>query len=624
MTGRGAVRRRAHGRALLWLVLANVALMLADATGYLSAAGPAGALGWAFVAVAMVAQIATANLLVVLPLLVVSQLGRGYVLAGLLAPLVLTCLQLLVYIDRKIFALFRFHLNGLVVNTLTTPGGWDSMHVRQAELALWIALALALLAVEYAAYAGLVRRFLSAEPVRSSRRGWLVLVAAVAALGVAERVTYALSDIADAEDVTRSARLVPLYQPFTVRHLLRRYTRIRLDDRPAVAHVSGTRALRYPRAPLRFAAPARRPNIVWIVLDSWRADTFTPENTPEMWRLGLRSQVFLHHVSGGNSTRNGIFTMFYGLHGSYWQSVLAERSGPVLFARLKELGYRLRILSSSSLTFPEFRRTVFVDLAPDIRDAFSGASADVKDRQLVEALDAFSAEAGPDQPFFAFLFLDSPHAPYHFTPEFTPFRPFAKTVSYRAVDDRQGRALICNRYRDAVFYADHLVGEAVKRLEQHGLLERTIVLVTGDHGEECYEHGYWGHNGAFTPEQIRVPLVLYVPWLAPARHARLTGHQDLPATFLEMLGVENPPADYGSGRSLLRDEADPYEVSCGWDECALVDASGELVFGTQAYKAAGIDVLDPDYRAVADRKEALAARAQEIVALMSEMSAFLR
>jgi len=94
MTGRGAVRRRAHGRALLWLVLANVALMLADATGYLSAAGPAGALGWAFVAVAMVAQIATANLLVVLPLLVVSQLGRGYVLAGLLAPLVLTCLRL--------------------------------------------------------------------------------------------------------------------------------------------------------------------------------------------------------------------------------------------------------------------------------------------------------------------------------------------------------------------------------------------------------------------------------------------------------------------------------------------------------------------------------------------------
>src|SRR5437870_4107809 len=385
-------------------------------------------------------------------------------------------------------------------------------------------------------------------------------------------------------------------------------------DRPrAGAPRGGVRRLRRARASFPVggagAAPARRPNIVWIVLDSWRADTFTPENTPEMWRLGLRSQVFLHHVSGGNSTRNGIFTMFYGLHGSYWQSVLAERSGPVLFARLKELGYRLRILSSSSLTFPEFRRTVFVDLAPDIRDAFSGASADVKDRQLVEALDAFSAEAGPDQPFFAFLFLDSPHAPYHFTPEFTPFRPFAKTVSYRAVDDRQGRALICNRYRDAVFYADHLVGEAVKRLEQHGLLERTIVLVTGDHGEECYEHGYWGHNGAFTPEQIRVPLVLYVPWLAPARHARLTGHQDLPATFLEMLGVENPPADYGSGRSLLRDEADPYEVSCGWDECALVDASGELVFGTQAYKAAGIDVLDPDYRAVADRKEALAARA---------------
>src|SRR5947208_15254899 len=64
MTGRGAVRRRAHGRALLWLVLANVALMLADATGYLSAADPAGARGRAIVSVATVAQSPAADLAV--------------------------------------------------------------------------------------------------------------------------------------------------------------------------------------------------------------------------------------------------------------------------------------------------------------------------------------------------------------------------------------------------------------------------------------------------------------------------------------------------------------------------------------------------------------------------------
>ena len=65
-------------------------------------------------------------------------------------------------------------------------------------------------------------------------------------------------------------------------------------------------------------------------------------------------------------------------------------------------------------------------------------------------------------------------------------------------------------------------------------------------------------------------------------------------------------------------------MSCGWDECALIDAGGEVVFGTQAYKAAGIDVLDPDYRPVADRKAVLRERGQQLVGLMAEMSAFLR
>jgi len=88
--------------------------------------------------------------------------------------------------------------------------------------------------------------------------------------------------------------------------------------------------------------------------------------------------------------------------------------------------------------------------------------------------------------------------------------------------------------------------------------------------------------------------------------------------------VQNPPSDYSAGHSLLGPAPDPYEVSCGWDECALIDTEGEVVFGTQAYKAAGIDVLDPDYRPVTDRKAVLQQRGQQLVGLMAEMSAFLR
>ena len=90
------------------------------------------------------------------------------------------------------------------------------------------------------------------------------------------------------------------------------------------------------------------------------------------------------------------------------------------------------------------------------------------------------------------------------------------------------------------------------------------------------------------------------------------------------LGASGPSGHARAG-GLAPSRAPPYwtreqRAGCGWDACALVDGRGELVFGTQAYKAAAIDVLDPAYRAVVDRKEA----PQEIVALMSEMSDFLR
>ncbi len=37
-------------------------------------------------------------------------------------------------------------------------------------------------------------------------------------------------------------------------------------------------------------------------------------------------------------------------------------------------------------------------------------------------------------------------------------------------------------------------------------MESTVVIITGDHGEEFYEHGYWGHTSAYSPEQVKVPL----------------------------------------------------------------------------------------------------------------------
>ena len=91
-----------------------------------------------------------------------------------------------------------------------------------------------------------------------------------------------------------------------------------------------------------------------------------------------------------------------------------------------------------------------------------------------------------------------------------------------------------------------------------------------------------------------------------------------------MLGVQNAPEDYTHGRSLLEARDDAFKVSCGWEHCALVDGDGTVVFGVEPYNATELDVLDLNYREVADRRSALDRRAQKLLALVGEMSIFIR
>ena len=68
-----------------------------------------------------------------------------------------------------------------------------------------------------------------------------------------------------------------------------------------------------------------------------------------------------------------------------------------------------------------------------------------------------------------------------------------------------------NHYKNAVFYDDYVVGELINNLKKENLLDNTIIMITGDHEHEFYENGFWGHNSAFTKEQIKVPFILYIP-----------------------------------------------------------------------------------------------------------------
>ena len=138
-------------------------------------------------------------------------------------------------------------------------------------------------------------------------------------------------------------------------------------------------------------------------------------------------------------------------------------------------------------------------------------------------------------PFFLWLHLFEPHDPYE-APE-----PFASRYPKRPYDAE-------------VAYTDSLVGRLREMLEGRNLLDRTLLVVTGDHGEGLGDHGEYFHGFFVYDSTVRVPLIVRLP------EGRLGGrsvdaavsHVDLRPTILDALGLPSPPVDSRhSGRSLV-------------------------------------------------------------------------
>jgi membrane-anchored protein YejM (alkaline phosphatase superfamily) len=331
--------------------------------------------------------------------------------------------------------------------------------------------------------------------------------------------------------------------------------------------------------------------------------------------------VFRNHYSGGNSTRFGIFSLFYGLSGTYWNRFLAATQSPVLLDALTMRGYDFRILSCTDLNYPEFRETAFRHVGASIRDHWEGERVD-RDRRMTDDLLGFLGQVR--RPFFAFLFYDAPHGFYEYPPAFERFRPVPVSGDYvkLATENPSLSGPLFNRYRNSLGYVDSQLERVVRDLERRGLLENTLVFVTGDHGEEFGERGYRGHGGAFDRYQASTLMVAHLPG-EPAREIqRLTSHVDVVPTILERIGATNPASDYSQGISLSAPTGPSSLIVAAWREAAVIRPDRTVVFGLTEY-APFRRVYDRDYRLVT-RAEASGEKSSVLEEVARRMSEFSR
>jgi membrane-anchored protein YejM (alkaline phosphatase superfamily) len=169
-------------------------------------------------------------------------------------------------------------------------------------------------------------------------------------------------------------------------------------------------------------------------------------------------------------------------------------------------------------------------------------------------------------------------------------------VDYLALSNSTDPTPFHNRYLNSVRYVDKLAGEAIDATRARGLLDRTVLLVTSDHGQEFNDQhlNYWGHNSNFSQFQTHVPLFVRWPGRPPAVFGHETSHFDVVPTLLDRaLGCQNPPADYSVGRDLL-DTSDRgvLTLAAYGDYAAVVPGERHVV----VFKTGDVETLGPDYR----------------------------
>ena len=458
---------------------------------------------------------------------------------------------LFIRIDSSVFNLYNFHLNGFVFNLVFTPGGIESLGGSSDSYRSAAMLVVRIVVIQ-CAFLLLARKAIALFGKLTRRVICLVCVS----LLIFSQVSYGLGDLRNDGAILDTADDYPLFLRMRFRNMAAKFGFPPASRASAntVAKVDSSR-LQYPLQPMRYEGPTRALNIVWLVAESLRWDQLTPAIMPNTWALAQRGQHFLNHYSSGNGTREGLFGMFYGLYGSYWDNFLHAGRGPLLIERLQALNYQMALRTSARFTYPEFDKTLFIKVPPQfMRDSEFHENAWQSDRDNISALIDYIGNRDRSRPFLTFMFFESTHARYTFPDEAIIRKPYLETIDYTEMSREKLAPYadqLRNRYSNAAHWVDTQIGRIANCIEHEQLLDNTLIIVTGDHGEEFMEKGFWGHNSSFVEEQTHTPLVVWIPGTAPQAIERMTSHMDIAVTLMQLLGASNDIGDYALGRNLF-------------------------------------------------------------------------
>lgn len=463
-------------------------------------------------------------------------------------------LTMVSFINMQVYRIYRFHINGFILNLLTGPGAGD---IFDFDAKLYFSEGLMLVGI-IACSIGL---WIAAKRLVSKWKAphiWGCSIILLLTLLTANAL-HVYGSFVLKPSIVKTVRLVPYYFPLSATSLL-----MDMGFERDVAELSGDfnsdGDLCYPLHDIQVNEDSlRRPNIVFILIDSWSKRALTEECMPNLYQLAHEEQWYDNHISCSNGTRYGVFGLISGIQPYYYTVFETNRTSPVLIDRLLDAGYDFRAYPSATLTAPDFRRILFHKIE-NLRTDTEGSSSYERDLRIK---DDFIADLpklkDSKQPYFAFIFFDLLHA-YSLPKELlTRFQPSWEYGKFDELHNEMDPTPFWNLYRNSAYQVDKMVGELITALKQQGMYDNTLIYLTGDHAQEYNENhkNYWGHNSNFTTYQIGVPLIAHVPGDSIPHHFthRTTHYDFVPTLMHDYLGVSNPLDDYSAG--LLLNDTTP-------------------------------------------------------------------
>ena len=339
-----------------------------------------------------------------------------------------------------------------------------------------------------------------------------------------------------------------------------------------------------------------RPPIVLILLDALHAEHLSQfgnprETSPNLDRLASEGFSFPSAFAPAPYTLATVSSILTGRlpdkHGLVDKEAVLEPDEVTLAELLSSAGYRTHAavgnLNGSSI----FGCDQGFDDYVEVFRAEDGRSVDMvygDDKyHFARAVDypplvkRFLAQ-DDDRPPFLYLHILEPHEPY-VPPESYRTRwvdpdydgAYAQGDSATLIQGRQGKREFTDEDKTAIealydanlAHVDEVVGRILDQLDEHGIGDDALIIVTSDHGEAFWQHGEQGHNTTLYDEMLHVPLIVRFPKgkgpQGGARSEGLVTPMDLVPSLCDWLDLRLPSSDI-DGRSLtatLQGKPDP-------------------------------------------------------------------